>query len=281
MGSDTDDDSPCESIAAQPVSKPLLRTYRRRITIDELLEDWNVGDQNATTNSGIGVNLEEPSEPIAKSSNTIECSCGMAEEAKKYKNLYESLLTATMDKEAVRQDSLDPATKEKLLKQNAELLGRNAKLQEALTSKLLPQPEVPFKDVKGDFLDAETIRLISIEADTDYLFMKFLMMRLWPEGLTGRSVTGRRSNNPSGRSKSKPSNASDHTELPESTNVIRAAEDAERATKRPLEKDRVDFLISCLYRRRVFLKDDANTAQVHTKAGISLMTRVIANSTRK
>lgn len=30
----------------------------------------------------------------------------MAEEAKKYKNLYESLLTATMDKEAVRQDSL-------------------------------------------------------------------------------------------------------------------------------------------------------------------------------
>lgn len=141
------------------------------------------------------------------------------------------------------------ASKDKILKSNAELTALNAKLQSALTSKLLPQPEAPFKDVKGDFLDAETIRLLSTEAETDYLFIKFLMMRLWPEGFIGRSVTGRRSNNPCGRSKApKSTNESGDSEHgPGPSNAISFAENAEGESKRPLEKDKVDFIICKIF----------------------------------
>ncbi|XP_062709040.1 uncharacterized protein LOC115267114 [Aedes albopictus] len=285
ISSDSDDDDSYEAPKPHPL-KPSTRTYRRRITIDELLEEWqgNESDREpnpSTINKETESNLNEPSEsePVAETSEFFGCTCGKAEEAQKYKTMYESLLNEMTDKES--------SAKEKLLKDNAELAARNAKLQAALTSKLLPHPEEPFKDVSGNFLDAGTIRQLSIEADSDYLFIKFVMMRLWPDGFAGRSVTGRRSNNPFGRSKSQKSTdkTTDVDETahpgPSSVSANTSADGTGETTKRPLEKEKVDFVIACLYRRRVFLQDDPHAAQVRTKAGISLMTRVIANSTRK
>lgn len=131
---------------------------------------------------------------------TAECSCGKSDEVEKYKKLSESL---QKDKDA-------------LLSWTAQLESQNAKLQDSLTSKLLPTPEIPFKVEEG-FLDCETLVRMSHEAGSkDYLFIKFAMMKLFPEGLVGRSVTGRVSNNPSGRPKKKDAPGPDAT--PQSTN---------------------------------------------------------------
>lgn len=114
------------------------------------------------------------------------CSCGKFEELEKYIKLSECL-----QKE-----------KETLLLKNAKLEAQNAKLQDSLTSKLLPTPDKPFKEEEEGFLDSETLQRMSHEAsDKDYLFLKFVMMKLFPEGFVGRAVTGRTSNNPSGRRK--------------------------------------------------------------------------------
>ncbi|XP_062553997.1 uncharacterized protein LOC134219288 [Armigeres subalbatus] len=297
-GSDTDSDQGWNGSPALPSSKPLIRTYRRRITIDQLMEDWEIDDQGNLDGDDMRTDLQELPVSTREDFGTVGCTCGKAEEAEKYKKLYESLRKAVLENKQIEGTHNDSGTQvqdEKhttLIKDNAKLTAQNAKLQEALTSKLLPQPEVPFKDVDGDFLDADTIRQLSVEADTDYLFVKFLMMRLWPEGFVGRSVTGRPSNNPSGRSKlaktAPNENATHQTEsngienfTEKTPNTIDNFGEKTQTSKRPLEKEKVEFVLSCIYNRRLFLRDDGYTAQVHSKAGTSLMTRVIANSVRK
>lgn len=179
-----------------------------------------------------------------------DCSCGMAEESKKLKSLVESLQ---------RDLSLEVMKNKKLAEENARLEIKNGKLQEALTSKLLPEPETPFKDC-DEFLDANTLRQFSLEATSDYIFMKFLMMRLWPDGLVGRSVTGRQSNNPSGRPRSSKadgttgeneSNESDSIDFSaESEETSNGTNDEESAAgishvivKLGLETEKVDYCI--------------------------------------
>ncbi|XP_062540816.1 uncharacterized protein LOC134208880 [Armigeres subalbatus] len=274
-------------------NKPLIRTYCRRRTIDDLMADWDIETQN------IPIVMEKSLEELATSDSSERhgCSCGMAEQAKKYKALYESLLKEKVSNDGDHHESSDTSEnakkkeKHKLTAENAKLAAQNAKLQEALTSKLLPEPEAPFKNVTGNFLDPDLLRQLSIEAETDYLFVKFVMLRLWPDGFFGRSVTGRPSNNPSGRSK--PTTTSQNGTVNEGTTCDAGSsivntpcrgknmENATQAPKQPLEKEEVEFVFSCLYQRRIFLRDDSLTAQVHAKAGKSLMTRVIANASRK
>ncbi|XP_065085188.1 uncharacterized protein LOC135707314 [Ochlerotatus camptorhynchus] len=177
------------------------RTYSRKKSIEQLLQEWETVP--CASNNGIPensiqiVHVEQlydkgngacGSSPEVVIVNTqSECSCGKLDEVENYKKLSESL-----QKE-----------KDALLLRNAQLEAQNAKLLDSLTSKLLPTPEKPFKEEEG-FLDCETLQRLSHEAgDKDYLFVKFLMMQLFPDGFVGRSVTGRRSNNPSGRPKKK------------------------------------------------------------------------------
>lgn len=139
----------------------------------------------------------------------------------------------------------------KLAEEIARSEQMNCKLQQAITSKLLPVPETPFKDCE-DFLDSNTLTQFSLEANSDYIFMKFLMMRLWPEGLVGRSVTGRQSNNPSGRPKVSKgdgtpdkSSESESNDFGETSSGVHREEDTDGIShvKIALEKDKVDYCI--------------------------------------
>lgn len=107
--------------------------------------------------------------------------------------------------------------KEKLLKKVDALKSQlsqanetNLRMQMALSSSLLPTPSKPFKEMDG-FPTNDMLLAWSVEArDSDYLFVKFVMMHLWPDGLANRSLTGRVSNNPKGRPrKTNPVNLTD------------------------------------------------------------------------
>lgn len=50
------------------------------------------------------------------------------------------------------------------------------------------------------YIPAFRLKMFSDMANSDYLFVKSIMEDLWPDGFAGRSVTGRASNNASGRS---------------------------------------------------------------------------------
>lgn len=56
-----------------------------------------------------------------------------------------------------------------------------------------------FTECEG-YIPAFRLRQFSDVSSSDYIFVKSMMEDLWPEGFAGRSVTGRATNNASGRS---------------------------------------------------------------------------------
>ncbi|XP_065077880.1 uncharacterized protein LOC135701103 [Ochlerotatus camptorhynchus] len=247
---------------------PIIRTYRRKASVEQLMQDWD--NESSDEQEVNQANDQEINQVNTTPNQVTDCSCGTAEEARKYKKMVESL----------QMDLSEEILKTKrLAEENARLVTQNGKLQEALTSKLLPEPETPFKDC-GEYIDANTLRQFSLEADSDYLFIKFIMMRLWPEGLLGRSVTGRQSNNPSGRPKSVRQEDKTGEGTSAGASISGESADGTSVTKLALEKEKVDYCIRCLHERRIFLRDDVKTAMARSKAGTSLMTRVIANASR-
>lgn len=133
---------------------------------------------------------------------------------------------------------------------NDKLEAKNGLLLESLTSKLLPVPEKPFVEEEG-FYDCETLKKMSHEAgDSDYSFVKFLMLRFWPEGFAGRSVTGRSSNNPSGRPK-KPkgdqTTSQAENESSQDTCEATGSQTKRRIERVPLEEARVQYIASMFF----------------------------------
>lgn len=85
-----------------------------------------------------------------------------------------------------------------LQQENAKLRSLNMLLQESLVQK---REEVSFKEIKG-FPSAEWLLSVSQDSeDSDYLFVKQLMFRLFPHGVGNATPSGRPSNNPKGRNK--------------------------------------------------------------------------------
>ncbi|XP_021708259.1 uncharacterized protein LOC110678921 [Aedes aegypti] len=275
--------SDIEDAEMRDLSMQVTRTYSRKKSIEELLEEWEtapgtvpaasvaetfpVASVGGVMDTSIRIVHMEPlhsqnNGSCGSSADVIimdpraGCSCGNKnDEVEKYK-----ALAQTLQKE-----------KDALMLKNAELEARNANLQDSLTSKLLPTPEVPFQEEEG-FLDSATMLQLSNEAGSkDYLFVKFLMMRLFPEGLVGRTVTGRTSNNPPGRPKKK--NDGFHQD----ENVPRPARDT---AKVPLDPVKVKWIKRRLYERRKFLRDDNVAIQLKYKSATRLMTRIIANASR-
>ncbi|XP_055591826.1 uncharacterized protein LOC129743727 isoform X5 [Uranotaenia lowii] len=101
--------------------------------------------------------------------------------------------------------------------------------------------------------------------DSDYLFVKKLMYTLWPEGFQGRSVSGRPSNNPSGRNKGL---GQDGCPFP-------------RGPCKPLEDDKVKYIKDRLRERRDLLCDDAASMMIALDKCNRLMNNIISNSLRK
>ncbi|XP_062552654.1 uncharacterized protein LOC134217851 isoform X2 [Armigeres subalbatus] len=162
-------------------------------------------------------------------------------------------------------------------KKTTDLKVTNAKLQKALVSKLLPEPVRPFKDVEG-FPNCDDIMTMSMEAhDSDYMFVKFLMNAIWPDGFAGRTVTGRVSNNPKGRPK---------------VNVVategNAGEDrgctsaaSPPAVSVALEDEKVQFVKARLLERRIHLHDETVVAKKASEGCNRLMQMVISNAKRR
>ncbi|XP_055527330.1 uncharacterized protein LOC129719946 [Wyeomyia smithii] len=238
--------------------------------IEEIMHEWDSDELDLNTNGSvvknglsshsIDLSEQENVQPGSRSEDVI-VSLLPAKEVEKYK-----LLSENLKKEI-----------DMLKEKNAKLEAQNEKFLECLTSKILPVPEKPFAEEEG-FLDCETLTKLSFEAgDSDYTFVKFLMMKLWPEGFIGRSVTGRPSNNPSGRSKNVNSIRTGSGSLKEATDGVTER----RSEREALEKVKVDFIINRLYERRIFLRDDVSTAKSVSNSGKRTMTRVIANASRK
>ncbi|XP_062558405.1 uncharacterized protein LOC134223268 [Armigeres subalbatus] len=83
-----------------------------------------------------------------------------------------------------------------LKQDNERLRTLNMKLQEALLDRA---KEVCFSEVSG-FPDAKWLLSVSQNADdSDYLFVKELIFRLFPQGIGNATVSGHSSNNPLGR----------------------------------------------------------------------------------
>ncbi|XP_055598353.1 uncharacterized protein LOC129747949 [Uranotaenia lowii] len=178
---------------------------------------------------------EEPGAPIA----VEDCDC-----KKKVDDLMQKLHEKDAEMKSLRQ--------------------ANMNLQRALVSKLIANPDEPFKDHCG-IIGVERIKRFNEEAgDSDYLFVKFLMNALWPEGFRGRSISGRPSNNPSGLKKS-----TDRDQSVQHTQTTR------------LEEDKIRFIKDRLRERREFFRDDAAaTLEALDKCNRFIRT-VMYNSLRK
>lgn len=90
---------------------------------------------------------------------------------------------------------------DKLKLKYEECRRRCLKLTDSLNSKILGNPhEDVFTAVEG-YTSKEKLKNFSEAAqNSDFIFVKLLMREVWPMGLKNRSVTGRASNNPRGRS---------------------------------------------------------------------------------
>lgn len=100
----------------------------------------------------------------------------------------------------IQQNNLLVSQNKKLNKQNQQNTARCLTLTDALNAKILGKPhDETFTEVE-EFPGKEKLKKFSETAGTrDYIFVKLLMLELFPEGLKNVSLTGRTSNNPNGR----------------------------------------------------------------------------------
>lgn len=142
----------------------------------------------------------------------------------------------------------------KLKNDKARLMDLNFSLQEALLEK---PGEVKFLDVAG-YPTSDWLLKLSITADnSDYIFVKELVVKLWPDGCGHATVSGRKSNNPSGIGKGLQK---------EPTEVIQ------------LDPEKVNYIKDRLFERRMILKDKCHTAQSMTKLVPRHIARALANN---
>ncbi|XP_055528713.1 uncharacterized protein LOC129720868 [Wyeomyia smithii] len=136
------------------------------------------------------------------------------------------------------------------------------KLSDALSSKLLnPTNKSVFTEVPG-FVGSDQLEKFSTAGyKSDYVFIKLLMLEVWPDGLSGRSVTGRMSNNPLGRGL--------HTSL--------ASSQQDRfSIKTALEPEKVEYIAGRLYEHRLNMGDSPAVARINAEECNRLMSRVIS-----
>ncbi|KXJ70765.1 hypothetical protein RP20_CCG022557 [Aedes albopictus] len=122
---------------------------------------------------------------------------------------------------------------------------------------------IGFTDCAG-YIPAFRLKMFSDMTNSDYLFVKSMMEDLWPEGFAGRSVTGRASNNASGRSG-------------KATFPV----PPEQSPKVPLETHKIEYIRDRLLERRIILGDDRIKAIHDCKQANKLMARVIINWNHK
>ncbi|XP_058453128.1 uncharacterized protein LOC131431435 [Malaya genurostris] len=143
---------------------------------------------------------------------------------------------------------------------NLKLRNLNMKLQTALIDK---PGEVSFKEIPG-YPDRTWLLKVSQAAeDSDYLFVKELVFYLWSNGIGNTTVSGKKSNNPSG--KRKPS-------------LNEASQVNEACNPEKLDPEKVEYIKDRLFERRTFLKDSPGTAIKVARKVAKFIAIVVANN---
>lgn len=253
-------------------------TSRQQITnvAMDILMDWTEFDtENTSTTFSDNLNKdasEQPSKRIGKTytrpktakenlanrpsnserleqtvSSDIVCVCGQQEKVA-------ALL---------KQNKEQASQMEKIRTKYEECRKRCLKLTDSLNSKFLGKPhEDVFTAIEGSTSKEKLKKISEAAQNSDYVFVKLLMHDVWPMGLKDRSVTGRASNNPQGRSK---------------TEDIGGLTDGNAATpKTPLEPEKVSYIEDRLFEHRTYQGDSGAEARVKAKECGREMARVIA-----
>nr|XP_029728622.1 uncharacterized protein LOC109429266 [Aedes albopictus] len=117
------------------------------------------------------------------------------------------------------------------------------------------------------------IKASTVANDSDYLFVKELMLFLWPKGIDRHATTsGRTSNNPKGAKKVQ-------TDTEETAGPSKKASTA--ASGDPsvqIDPEKVNFIKDCLFQRREILGDDHGMANSLAKKAVQHINRVLANN---
>lgn len=157
-----------------------------------------------------------------------------------------------------------------LQEDNCRLRELNMLLQESLVKR---SADCSFTEEKG-YPKAEWLLSISQNSgDSDYLFIKELLLNLFPEGVGNATATGRPSNNPKGRSKD-----AENPDDPMQTSKMDPKKVKYMKGKVILILKVLHLLLGCftdrLYERRRILQDAVGTAVEKSK----LINRHIANA---
>ncbi|XP_055529435.1 uncharacterized protein LOC129721185 [Wyeomyia smithii] len=124
------------------------------------------------------------------------------------------------------------------------------------------QHKPAFTEVQG-FPNQEQLKKFSDAGHrSDYVFIKLLMLELWPKGLYGRSVTGRLSNNPLGR------RVKSQVEGPFLQPTVEG--------RIALEPKKVEYIAERLLEHRLHLGDSPAMAKKNSDECYRLMARVIS-----
>ncbi|XP_055611868.1 uncharacterized protein LOC129758390 [Uranotaenia lowii] len=151
----------------------------------------------------------------------------------------------------------------KLKAENKLSLQRCLTLTDSLNSKILGQATEVFTEIEG-FETIDSLKKISqaaMTAKSDFIFVKLLMFRLWPDGLKNYSKSGRSSNNPHGR--------------PRKDGKARQARSS-REERRILDPEKITYLEERFYEHRLFQGDSPAVARSGTSECGALINRVLA-----
>ncbi|XP_058455364.1 uncharacterized protein LOC131432837 [Malaya genurostris] len=157
------------------------------------------------------------------------------------------------------RDTIDKQSVEiKLLHvENSKLRTLNMLLQESLLQK---GNEGSFTDIPG-YPSTEWLLSVSQNSgDSDYLFIKELMLQLSPQGVGNATATGRPSNNPHGCKKE----------------PINKDSNVQRINK--LDPEKVKYMKDRVYERRRILQDPVGIAMTKAKMINKHIANVIANN---
>lgn len=172
-----------------------------------------------------------------------------------------------------------------LEKLNAELTEKNSKLNDKITNlsnqnwklqcKLVEDNKKILFNVrrKEGYPSSEwLLKASQIARDSDYLFVKELVMYLWPGGIGQGTASGRISNNPKGNKKLSAENM-ETTGAPSSSSPINST-----GSLTKLDPEKIKYIKDCLIQRREILGDDYGLASELARKTIQHINRVRANN---
>ncbi|XP_062713021.1 uncharacterized protein LOC109410623 [Aedes albopictus] len=197
--------------------------------------------------------------------------------SKTLRNMHEQCETriATLEK----RNSYLTAENTRLMDTNKKLTDQNWKLQCKLVQDNNKKTffTVDTVDKTGYPTPEWLLKASQVAKDSDYLFIKELMMYLWPKGVGRGTTSGRVSNNPGGKKKQDGNTATEPTVGPSSVSATTPTANA-NDTSAKLDPSKVKFIKDCLLQRREILGDEYGLANELAKKATQHINRVLANN---